>query len=81
MTQCNHLSEGYAAHLVHLAAPGGSRPAQGNGRMVIMRSNTVAGGSSVIRQNSLRVTYSKFNSLPASAPIPSPVDKIMMDRY
>ena len=28
MTQCNHLSEGYAAHLVHLAAPGGSRPAQ-----------------------------------------------------
>jgi len=80
MTQCNHLSEGYAAHLVHLAAPGGSRPAQGNGRMVIMRSNTVAGGSSVIRQNSLRVTYSKFNSLPASAPIPSPVDKIMMDR-
>lgn len=31
------LSEGYAAHLTQLQAYGGSRPAQGNARMVIPR--------------------------------------------
>lgn len=31
------LSEGYAAHLSTLQAHGGSRPAQGNARMVIPR--------------------------------------------
>lgn len=31
------LSEGYAAHLATLLAHGGSRPAQGNARMVIPR--------------------------------------------
>ncbi|XP_055586788.1 protein retinal degeneration B isoform X3 [Uranotaenia lowii] len=31
------LTEGYAAHLSSLMAPGGSRPAQGNARMVIPR--------------------------------------------
>lgn len=31
------LTEGYAAHLTQLMAHGGSRPAQGNQRMVIPR--------------------------------------------
>jgi len=31
------LMDGYAAHLAQLVAPGGSRPAQGNARMVIPR--------------------------------------------
>ena len=32
-----YLSEGYADHLAQLTAHGGSRPAQGNARMVIPR--------------------------------------------
>ncbi|OQV25243.1 Membrane-associated phosphatidylinositol transfer protein 1 [Hypsibius exemplaris] len=32
------LNDGYSAHLSELIAPGGSRPAQGNARMVIRRS-------------------------------------------
>ncbi|XP_034239882.1 protein retinal degeneration B isoform X2 [Thrips palmi] len=36
-SQATILSEGYAAHLAQLVAPGGSRPAQGNARMVIPR--------------------------------------------
>ena len=41
---CDSLAEGYAAHLAELSAPGpGSRPAQGNARMVIPRSSVVTG--------------------------------------
>lgn len=36
-TQATLLTEGYAAHLVALVSYGGSRPAQGNARMVIPR--------------------------------------------
>lgn len=36
-SQATVLSEGYAAHLAILMAHGGSRPAQGNARMVIPR--------------------------------------------
>ena len=43
ISQCNHLSEGYAAHLTQLVSPGGSRPAQGNARMVIPRASGVTG--------------------------------------
>ena len=43
MCQCNHLSEGYAAHLTDLVSPGGSRPAQGNARMIIPRATSVSG--------------------------------------
>ena len=65
ISQCNHLSEGYAAHLVQLVTGGGSRPAQGNARMVIPRA---AVSVPVLRQNSLRVSISKYNSVPSSAP-------------
>ena len=41
---CDSLAEGYAVHLAELGAPGpGSRPAQGNARMVIPRSSVVTG--------------------------------------
>ena len=40
MGLCDPLTEGYAAHLAKLSAPGGSVPAQGNARMVIPRSAT-----------------------------------------
>jgi len=66
ISQCNHLSEGYAAHLTQLVSPGGSRPAQGNARMVIPRASGVT--VPVIRQNSLRVNINKYNTLPSSAP-------------
>lgn len=36
-TQATILTEGYAAHLNQLMSHGGSRPAQGNARMVIPR--------------------------------------------
>ncbi|XP_055615863.1 protein retinal degeneration B isoform X2 [Toxorhynchites rutilus septentrionalis] len=67
------LTEGYASHLSSLIAPGGSRPAQGNARMVIprgcfnlpgqnqsirRRSNNDAGISSPVRSGFLkRKTY------------------------
>jgi len=68
---CDSLTEGYAVHLAELSAPGpGSRPAQGNARMVIPRSSVVTGGGSgsILRQNSLRVNYNKYHSAPSSAP-------------
>lgn len=44
LVSCDSLAEGYAAHLAELSAPGpGSRPAQGNARMVIPRSSVVTG--------------------------------------
>ena len=43
---CDSLTEGYAAHLADLSAPGPcSRPAQGNARMVIPRSSASVGQS------------------------------------
>ena len=33
------ISNGYAEHLAYLTSPGGSRPAQGNARMVIPKGN------------------------------------------
>ena len=44
LVSCDSLAEGYAAHLAELSAPGpGSRPAQGNARMVVPRSSVVTG--------------------------------------
>ena len=67
---CNHLSEGYAAHLTNLAAPGASRPTQGNARMVIPR--TCFGLPQHIpvdlTQKSFRTNSKKYSSLPTSAP-------------
>lgn len=67
---CNHLSEGYAAHLTNLAAPGGSRPAQGNARMVIPRTCFGLPGHIPVdlRQKSFRTNSKKYSSLPTSAP-------------
>ena len=36
----NWISNGYTEHLVNLNTPGGSRPAQGNARMVIPKGTT-----------------------------------------
>ena len=46
---CNPLADGYAAHLADLAAPGGSRPAQGNARMIIPRSSVSMSGEGAQR--------------------------------
>ena len=66
---CNHLSEGYAAHLASLTAPGASRPAQGNVRIVI--PTTCFGLPDQIpvniRRQSLLASSKKYSSLPASA--------------
>jgi hypothetical protein len=46
MALCDPLTEGYAAHLTKLSAPGGSVPAQGNARMVIPRFGFSSGKQS-----------------------------------
>ena len=38
--QVSWISNGYAEHLAYLTSPGGSRPAQGNARMVIPKGTT-----------------------------------------
>ena len=66
---CNHLSEGYAAHLASLAAPGGSRHSQGNARMVIPRTCFgIPGHIPLDLRKSFRSNSKKYSSLPASAP-------------
>ncbi|CAG0897738.1 unnamed protein product [Cyprideis torosa] len=59
------LSEGYAAHLSALQLPGGSRPAQGNGRMLIPKgyfSLPGQGAGALQRRRSRRRTLSLHNS-------------------
>lgn len=36
---CNNITDGYAGHLGYLTSPGGSRPAEGNARMVVPRAS------------------------------------------
>ncbi|XP_055327532.1 protein retinal degeneration B-like [Paramacrobiotus metropolitanus] len=73
------LTEGYAAHLNALSVPGGSRPAQGNGRMIIRRGNfslpTPSSAPEVRRhksmQKSFRGTATVASHLPPESPPPS----------
>jgi len=67
---CNHLSDGYAAHLASLAVPGASRHAQGNARLVIPRTCFGLPGHIPVdlRQKAFRANSKKYLSLPASAP-------------
>jgi len=79
---CNHLHDGYAAHLTSLAAPGASRSAQGNARMVIPRNCFGLPGQIPIglRQQSFRSNSKKYSSLPASAPPVASSDISKIDR-
>ncbi|XP_044586561.1 protein retinal degeneration B isoform X3 [Cotesia glomerata] len=58
------LSEGYAAHLTQLQSYGGSRPAQGNARMVIPRGQFGLPGlnSSLRRRSSFRTAKRTISS-------------------
>jgi len=75
MGLCDPLTEGYAAHLSKLSAPGGSVPAQGNARMVIPRTCFGLPGQFQHQpvplrhrtQLSLRTNSKKYNSAPPSA--------------
>lgn len=49
-TQASILADGYAVHLATLMAHGGSRPAQGNARMVIPRGYFGLSGQTVNRR-------------------------------
>ncbi|CAG0923782.1 unnamed protein product [Notodromas monacha] len=73
---CNNLSEGYAVHLNALMAPGGSRPAQGNARMLIPRGFFSFPGQ-VTRLNrrsrSVRRTPSFPGTSAPTTPVPSSV--------
>ncbi|CAH1397917.1 unnamed protein product [Nezara viridula] len=52
------LSDGYAAHLSTLLAHGGSRPAQGNARMVLVPRAAFSHSASIRRRRSARRTTS-----------------------
>ncbi|KAL3276185.1 hypothetical protein HHI36_020904 [Cryptolaemus montrouzieri] len=67
------LSEGYAAHLNILMAHGGSRPAQGNARMVIPRGYFNLPGQSFYRRKSCR-SAKRSTSYPTSSES-SPIER------
>ncbi|KAF2905240.1 hypothetical protein ILUMI_00964 [Ignelater luminosus] len=71
--QATVLVEGYAAHLASLMAHGGSRPAQGNARMVIPRGYFGLPGQSYSRRRS-----SKTPKKPTTYPIAG--DSGLMER-
>ncbi|CAG0888834.1 unnamed protein product [Darwinula stevensoni] len=56
------LMEGYAAHLSELTAPGGSRPARGNARMVIPRGFFSLPGQGVTLQRRLSSKKASMSS-------------------
>ncbi|XP_075220766.1 retinal degeneration B [Lycorma delicatula] len=56
--QSTVLSEGYAAHLASLLCHGGSRPAQGNARMVLVPRSCFGHNVSIRRRRSARRTTS-----------------------
>jgi len=63
-----YLSEGYADHLSQLSAHGGSRPAQGNARMVIPRSTFgLPGQGGVASSLQRRRTMTRANAASAAA--------------
>lgn len=67
--QATVLSDGYAAHLSHLQQHGGSRPAQGNARMVLAPKGYFGHNLSIRRRRSAKRTVS-FPLSPVT-PIPS----------
>ncbi|RZF42912.1 hypothetical protein LSTR_LSTR003628 [Laodelphax striatellus] len=70
-SQSTVLTEGYAAHLAILMCHGGSRPAQGNARMVLVPRGCFGHNVSIRRRRSAKRTTSfpmSEYSPPASAP-------------
>lgn len=65
------MSEGYAAHLSELTALGGSRPAQGNARMLVPRGASVFTGYAGFTGLRQRRKAKRTNSYPLSSQLPS----------
>ncbi|KAK9881590.1 hypothetical protein WA026_016461 [Henosepilachna vigintioctopunctata] len=74
------LTEGYAAHLNNLLAYGGSRPAQGNARMVIPRGYFNLPGQSFYRRKSTR-SAKRCTSYPISTETASIERSLSTRRY
>lgn len=64
--QATFLLDGYADHLAKLSAHGGSRPAQGNARMVIPKTNFGLPGQNagLVRRRTMRATAKRTTSYP-----------------
>ena len=64
--QATFLPEGYAEHLSKLTAHGGSRPAQGNARMVIHKTSFGLPGQNagLVRRRTMRGTAKRTTSYP-----------------
>ena len=53
--QVSWISNGYAEHLAYLTSPGGSRPAQGNARMVIPKGTALGMPPGLQRRRTFKV--------------------------
>ncbi|XP_059092969.1 protein retinal degeneration B-like isoform X1 [Tigriopus californicus] len=64
--QATFLTDGYADHLAKLTAHGGSRPAQGNARMVIHKTSFGLPGQNVglVRRRTMRANAKRTTSYP-----------------
>ena len=67
--QATFLHDGYADHLAKLSAHGGSRPAQGNARMVIPKTNFGLPGQNagLVRRRTMRATAKRTTSYPLNS--------------
>ncbi|CAH0548015.1 unnamed protein product [Brassicogethes aeneus] len=75
--QATILTEGYAAHLTTLMAYGGSRPAQGNARMVIPRGYFGLPGQGFSRR---RRSAKRSTSFPIATEIPQAIERSLSQR-
>ncbi|XP_030750427.1 protein retinal degeneration B isoform X2 [Sitophilus oryzae] len=71
-SQATVLTEGYASHLAVLMAHGGSRPAQGNARMVIPRGYFGLPGQTINRR---RRSAKRATSYPIASELPQTVER------
>ncbi|XP_049819691.1 protein retinal degeneration B-like isoform X2 [Aethina tumida] len=75
--QATILTEGYAAHLTMLMSYGGTRPAQGNARMVIPRGYFGLPGQGFSRR---RRSAKRATSYPISTDIPQTIERSLSTR-
>ncbi|XP_050514264.1 protein retinal degeneration B isoform X3 [Diabrotica virgifera virgifera] len=77
-SQATILMEGYAAHLSILMAHGGSRPAQGNARMVIPRGHFGLPGQAFCRRRSR--SAKRATSYPIASELSAPIERSLSTR-
>lgn len=64
----NWISNGYTDHLSNLNIPGGSRPAQGNARMVIPKGAVLGHPGGLQRRRTFKASAARTTSYPYGGP-------------